>query len=58
MYATYDRSRMNNVCTVCPANFVGLLAKVVWLTAFFLKRKQFLYGYGVSHWLANLGVSS
>ena len=33
------RSRMNNVHTVCPADFVGLPAKVVWLTAFFLKKK-------------------
>ena len=40
MYAKYDRSRMNNVCTVCLANFVGLPAKVIWLTAFFLKKKM------------------
>ena len=37
--AKYDRSRMNDACTVCLANYVVLLAKVVWLTAFFLKKK-------------------
>ena len=36
----YDRSWMNDVCTACLANFVGLLAKVVWPTAFFLKKKM------------------
>ena len=40
MCAKYDRSRMNDVHTVCPANFVGLLAKVIWLTAFFSKKKM------------------
>ena len=39
MCAKYDRSRMNDVLTVCLANFVGLPAKVVWPTAFFLKKK-------------------
>ena len=39
MCAKYGRSRMNDACTVCLANFVGLLAKVVWLTAFFSKKK-------------------
>ena len=39
MCAKYGRSRMNDVCTVCLANFVGLPAKVVWLTTFFLKKK-------------------
>ena len=39
MCARYDRSRMNDVCTVCLADFVGLPAKVVWPTAFFLKKK-------------------
>ena len=34
--AKYGRSRMNDVHTVCPANFVGLPAKVIWPTAFFL----------------------
>ena len=36
MCAKYGRSRMNGVHTVYPADFVGLPAKVVWLTAFFL----------------------
>ena len=40
MYAKYDRSRMNDACTVCLANFVRLLGKVVWPTAFFLKKKM------------------
>ena len=29
MCAKYGRSRMNNACTVCLANFVSLPAKVV-----------------------------
>ena len=29
MCAKYDRSRMSDVCTVCPADFVSLPAKVV-----------------------------
>ena len=40
MYAKYDRSRMNDVHTVCLADFVGLPAKVVWPTAFFSKKKM------------------
>ena len=39
MCAKYDRSRMNNVCTVCLADFAGLPAKVIWLPTFFLKKK-------------------
>ena len=39
MCAKYDGSMMNNVHTVCPADFVGLPAKVVWPTTFFLKKK-------------------
>ena len=39
MCAKYGRSRMNDVHTVCPANFVGLPAKVIQLTTFFLKKK-------------------
>ena len=39
MCAKYGRSRLNDVCTVCPANFVGLPAKVVWQTTFFSKKK-------------------
>ena len=40
MYAKYDRSKMNDACTVCLADFVGLPAKVIWLTAFFSKKKM------------------
>ena len=40
MCAKYGRSRMNNACTVCLANFVGLPAKVIWLTAFFSKKES------------------
>ena len=39
MCAKYGRSRMNDACTVCPADFVGLPAKVIWPTTFFLKKK-------------------
>ena len=39
MCAKYGRSRMNNAHTVCPANFVSLPAKVIWLTTFFSKKK-------------------
>ena len=39
MCAKYGRSRMNDVCTVCPADFVGLPAKVIQLTTFFSKKK-------------------
>ena len=38
--AKYGGSRMNDACTVSPADFVGLPAKVIWPTAFFLKRKS------------------
>ena len=37
--AKYDSSRMDNVHTISLADFVGLPAKVVWLPAFFLKKK-------------------
>ena len=37
--AKYDSSIMNDVHTVCPADYVSLAAKVVWPTAFFLKKK-------------------
>ena len=37
--AKYDGSRMNDVHTACPTNIVGLPAKVIWLTVFFLKKK-------------------
>ena len=39
--AKYDGSWMNDACTVCPANIVGLPAKVIWPTAFLLKKKAF-----------------
>ena len=39
MCAKYDRSRMNDACTVCPADFVSLPAKVIWPTTFFSKKK-------------------
>ena len=39
MCAKYGRSRMNNACTVCLADFVSLPAKVVWRTTFFSKKK-------------------
>ena len=59
LIAKYGGSRMNNACTVCLADFAGLPAKVIWLTTYFLKKKlQFLYGFCVSHQLANLGVST
>ena len=35
--ANYDGSWMNDMCTVCLANFVGCPTKVVWPTAFFMK---------------------
>ena len=35
MCAKYGRSRMNDACTVCLADFVSLPAKVIWPTAFF-----------------------
>ena len=56
--AKYDGSRMNNVCTVCPANDVGLPAKVIRPTKFFLKKKVILYGFCVGHWPADMRVSS
>ena len=30
---------MNDMLKICLADFVGLLAKVIWPTAFFLKKK-------------------
>ena len=39
LIAKYGGSRMNNACTVCLANFASLPAKVIWPTAFFLKKK-------------------
>ena len=40
MCAKYGRCRMNDVCTVCLANFVCLPAKELWLTSFFLKKES------------------
>ena len=42
MCAKYGRSRINDACTVCLADFVSLPAKVVQLTAFFSKKKAIL----------------
>ena len=39
LIAKYGGSRMNDACTISPADFVSLPAKVVWLTTFFLKKK-------------------
>ena len=58
LIAKYGGSSWNNVHTVCLANFASLPAKVAWLTKFFLKNKVILYGFCVSHWPANLGVST
>ena len=40
LIAKYGGSRMNDVSTVSPANFVGLPTKIVQLTAFFLEKKS------------------
>ena len=37
--AKYDSSIMNDAHTNYPADIVGLPTKVIWLTAFFLKKK-------------------
>ena len=37
--AKYHSSNMNDVYTICPADSVGLPVKVIWPTAFFLKKK-------------------
>ena len=39
MCAKYGRSRMNDACTIGPADPVGCPAKVIWSTTFFSKRK-------------------
>ena len=39
IYAKYDSSIMNDVQTVCLADYVSLPAKVIQLTAFFMKNK-------------------
>ena len=38
--AKYYSSSMNDVHTISLADIVGLPSKVVWLTAFFLKKKM------------------
>ena len=40
MCAKYGGSRLNDACTVCLADFVGLPTKVIQLTTFFLKKKS------------------
>ena len=37
--AKYDSSIMNDAHTNYPADIVGIPAKVIWLTMFFLKKK-------------------
>ena len=39
MCAKYGRSRMNDVHTICLADFAGLPVKIVWPTTFFSKKK-------------------
>ena len=39
MCAKYGRSRMNNVHTICPADFASLAAKIIWPTTFFSEKK-------------------
>ena len=40
LIAKYGGSRMNDALTISPADFVGLPAKVIQPTAFFLKKKS------------------
>ena len=40
LIAKYGGSRMNDACTISLADFVGLPAKVIWPTTFFLKKKS------------------
>ena len=40
MCAKYGRSRMNDAHTISLTDSVGCPAKVVWLTALFLKKKM------------------
>ena len=39
MCSKYGIPRMNDVHTICPADFASLPAKVIWPTTFFLKKK-------------------
>ena len=47
--ARYDGSWMNDACTVCLADFVGLPAKVIQPTTFSLKKKAIFVW--LLHWL-------
>ena len=58
MCAKYGRSRMNDAHTISPADFVGLPAKSYGRQPSFWILSQFLYDFCISHWLANLGVST
>ena len=58
MCAKYGRSRMNDVHTISPTDFVGLPAKIVWSTAFFLDSELIFYDFCIGHWPADLGVST
>ena len=40
LIAKYGGSRINDPHTISLADFVGLPAKIVWLTTFFLKKKS------------------
>ena len=40
MGAKYYNSSMNDACTICPADIVGCPTKVIWPTAFFLKKEN------------------
>ena len=43
--AKYDSSIMIDAYTNYPTNIVDLPAKIIWLTAFFFKRKVIFYGF-------------
>ena len=49
LIAKYGGPRMNDACTISPANFVSLPAKIVQLTTFFLKKKAIFVW--LLHWL-------
>ena len=40
IFAKYHSSNMNDACTVSLADIVSLPVKVIWLIAFFLKKKN------------------
>ena len=56
--AKYDGSRMNDACTVCLADVVGLPAKVIWPTTFFLKKKAIFVWLLCQQLAGDMGVSS